>query len=114
MRRTSYILRTLGAVGIAACAIFTQASEKIAEDTMTHSSTHQHASGPFDVKLATLEAYNRSDAAMGRRSIDKRFHGELDAISQGEMLSVGTARDNGGYVAIERVTGTLHGRSGSF
>jgi len=75
----------------------------------------QHASGPFDVKLGALEPYNQDEGAgIARRSLDKRFHGDLDATSRGEMLSVGTARDNGGYVAIERVTGTLHGRSGSF
>ena len=76
--------------------------------------TMQQAKGPFDVKLATLAPYNGDDAAMGRRSIDKQFHGDLEAVSRGEMLSVGTARDNGGYVAVERVTGTLAGRRGSF
>ena len=75
---------------------------------------NQTAHGPFDVELGMLQTYNQADPAMGRRSIDKRFHGDLDATSRGEMLSVGTSRDNGGYVAIERVTGTLHGRSGSF
>ena len=70
-----------------------------------------HAKGPFEVKVAPLDSYNKE---LGRMSLDKQFHGDLEARSQGEMLSVGTARDNGGYVAIERVTGTLHGRSGSF
>lgn len=76
----------------------------------------QLAKGPFDVKLQTLEPYNRDEgAALGRRSIDKRFHGDLDAISRGEMLSAGgVVQGSAGYVAIERVTGTLHGRSGSF
>src|SRR5512143_409480 len=79
-----------------------------------NASMNQTATGPFDVTLDTLQPYNQADPSMARRSIDKRFHGDLDAHSQGEMLSVGTARDNGGYVAIERVTGTLHGRRGSF
>jgi hypothetical protein len=48
-------------------------------------------------------------------SIDKRFTGDLTATSQGEMLSAGTAvKGSAGYVAIEKVTGTLHGREGSF
>jgi hypothetical protein len=48
-------------------------------------------------------------------SIDKQFHGDLDATSQGEMLSAMSAVEgSAGYVAIERVSGTLHGRSGSF
>ena len=76
--------------------------------------TSAHANGSFDVTLNLLQPYNTSDPSFGRRSLDKVFHGDLDAGSQGEMLSVGTARDNGGYVAIERVTGTLHGRQGSF
>jgi hypothetical protein len=48
-------------------------------------------------------------------SIDKQFHGDLEATSKGEMLAAGTAvKGSAGYVAIERVTGTLHGRTGSF
>lgn len=76
----------------------------------------RQAKGPFDVKLQALEPYNRDEgAALGRRSIDKRFHGDLDATSQGEMLSAGgNVQGSAGYVAIERVTGTLQGRSGSF
>ena len=48
-------------------------------------------------------------------SIDKQFHGELEATSKGEMLSLlDRASGSGGYVALERVTGTLQGKSGSF
>ena len=55
------------------------------------------------------------DGLLGRRSIDKTFRGELSATSVGEMLSAGTAvKGSAGYVAIERVTGTLQGRAGSF
>jgi hypothetical protein len=74
------------------------------------------AKGRFDVTLNPLPAYNdESGAGLGRRSIDKRFHGALDATSRGEMLSaMGTAAGSAGYVAIERVSGTLDGRRGSF
>ena len=74
------------------------------------------ATGPFDVKLNLLEAYNKDAAAgLGRMSIDNQFHGELDATSQGEMLTaMGSVKGSAGYVAMERVTGTLHGRAGSF
>jgi hypothetical protein len=75
---------------------------------------NHRASGPFDVKLNLLEPYAKSDPGFGRRSIDKQFHGDLRATSQGEMLSIGSASGSGAYVAIERVTGTLHGRKGSF
>lgn len=75
----------------------------------------QQAKGAFDVKLQPLQAYNSNeDSGLGRMSIDKQFHGELDATSQGEMLYAGSAKDSGGYVAVERVTGSLQGRQGSF
>jgi hypothetical protein len=48
-------------------------------------------------------------------SIDKQFHGDLEATSKGEMLAVTTdVKDSAGYVAMERVSGTLGGRSGTF
>src|SRR5213075_2706416 len=51
----------------------------------------------------------------GRMSIDKQFHGDLFATSKGEMLMAGTAvKGSAGYVAIERVTGTLAGKTGTF
>jgi hypothetical protein len=74
---------------------------------------HQ-VSGAFDVTLAPLSpAFEESQLA--RRSIDKRFHGALDAASKGEMLSAGNpAAGSAGYVAMERVDGTLAGRAGTF
>jgi hypothetical protein len=48
-------------------------------------------------------------------SIDKQFHGDLEGTSKGEMLTAGTGvKGSAGYVAIERVVGTLNGRSGAF
>ncbi|HET6806430.1 MAG TPA: DUF3224 domain-containing protein [Frateuria sp.] len=75
-----------------------------------------HARGTFDVKLAPRPAAPGTEAAqLGRLSIDKRFHGDLQATSLGEMLSAGTeVPDSAGYVAIERVSSTLHGRQGGF
>jgi hypothetical protein len=74
------------------------------------------AAGTFDVKINPLPPYNSSaDAKLARMSIDKQFHGDLEATSQGEMLSAGTdVKGSAGYVAIERVTGTLNGRRGGF
>jgi hypothetical protein len=74
------------------------------------------ATGTFEVQLKPQPlSHADADPAMGRLSIDKRFSGDLEASSVGEMLSAGTATPgSAGYVAIERVTGTLHGRSGSF
>ena len=72
--------------------------------------------GTFEVKLGPLPAYDTAEGStLGRLSIDKQFHGDLQAISKGEMLSAGTSvKGSAGYVAIERVTGTLNGRTGSF
>ena len=74
------------------------------------------ARGEFDVKLAPLSPYNAdADAQLGRMSIDKIFHGELEAVGKGEMLSAGSPQSgSAGYVAVERVTGALQGRKGSF
>ena len=77
----------------------------------------QHATGPFEVKVAPQKPDNpqAEAAALSRMSLDKQFHGDLEATSQGEMLSVlDKAKGSGGYVAIERVTGKLQGRTGSF
>jgi len=69
------------------------------------------ASGEFEVKMAPLT----TDAPIGRMSLDKVFHGDLEATGKGEMLAAMTATEgSAGYVAIERVTGTLAGRTGTF
>ena len=74
------------------------------------------AAGTFDVKLNPLPTSDASEGSpLSRMSIDKQFHGDLDAVSKGEMLAAGTAvKNSAGYVAIERVIGTLGGRKGSF
>lgn len=72
-----------------------------------------HATGPFEVKLAPQD--DKLDPTLARLIIDKQFHGDLEATSKGTMLSAGTAvKGSAGYVAIELVTGTLHGRTGTF
>ncbi|MGA7524384.1 MAG: DUF3224 domain-containing protein [Acidobacteriaceae bacterium] len=74
-------------------------------------------SGPFDVKVLPQKADNphAEAAGVGRMALDKRFRGDLEATSQGEMLSIlDRAIGSGGYVAMERVTGTLAGRKGGF
>jgi hypothetical protein len=74
------------------------------------------ASGTFDVKLTPKTDDDSSeDPNLGRLSIDKQFNGDLEANGKGQMLTARTAiKGSAGYVAIERVTGTLHGRSGTF
>jgi hypothetical protein len=75
-----------------------------------------HATGTFEVKLTPQAPDGKfEDATLGRMTIDKQIHGDLEATSKGTMLTVGTdVKGSAGYVAIERVTGTLHGRTGTF
>jgi hypothetical protein len=74
------------------------------------------ATGTFEVTVNRQPPYDSADGiSLGRTSIDKRFAGDLAATSKVEMLSAGTpVQGSAGYVAIERVTGTLQGRAGSF
>ncbi len=75
----------------------------------------QRARGTFEVKVAPQATDAEGDATLGRMSIDKQFHGDLEGTSKGQMLTAGTAvKGSAGYVAIERVSGTLDGRTGSF
>lgn len=72
----------------------------------------QQAAGTFEVKITPeLDPAN----PVSRLTLDKQFHGALDATSRGQMLAFRTARpDSAAYVAIEQVTGSLQGRQGSF
>jgi hypothetical protein len=75
-----------------------------------------HATGSFAVTVTPAEpAALAKEAGLGVYTLDKSFSGELEASSKGEMLT-GSTESTGAmaYVAIERVTGTLKGRSGSF
>lgn len=72
------------------------------------------ANGTFEVKVKPLPPHDEA-ASIGRMSLDKEFHGDLEAGSKGEMLAAGTSvAGSAGYVAIERITGNLHGRAGAF
>jgi Protein of unknown function (DUF3224) len=75
-----------------------------------------HAQGAFDVKVTPQPPEDKSEGlTLGRMLLDKQFHGGLEAVSHGQMLTGMTAvQGSGAYVAIERVTGTLNGRHGSF
>lgn len=75
-------------------------------------SAQSRATGAFDVKLTPQ---SEKDAAVGRFTIDKQLHGDLEGTSKGEMLAMMTAvQGSAGYVAMEVVTGKLAGRSGTF
>lgn len=74
------------------------------------------AKGSFTVALKPQgEPASIEGVSLGRISLDKRYEGDLTATGEGEMLTALTPiKGSAGYVAVERVTGTLHGRSGSF
>ena len=75
-----------------------------------------HVTGTFDVRLAPLALHDAAaDESLARMSIDKEFHGDLEGMSKGEMLSAMTdTKGSAGYVAIEHVNATLQGRVGTF
>lgn len=73
-----------------------------------------NAKGRFDVKL-TPETDNTAESVVGRMTIDKQFHGDLEGTSKGLMVMAGTSvQGSAGYVAIEKVSGTLEGKKGTF
>jgi hypothetical protein len=77
----------------------------------------QRAAGSFDVKVTPQKPDTQIARAanLARLTIDKRFHGDLEGISKGEMLATQTdVPGSAGYVALERVTCKLKGRSGGF
>ena len=75
------------------------------------------STGTFTVKMTPQTwSENSVDHSLGRFMIDKQYHGDLEATGEGQMLAAGDGKpgSSGVYVAIERVTGSLHGRKGSF
>jgi hypothetical protein len=75
------------------------------------------AKGTFDVKVTPLAAEdNIGDPTIGRLSLGKTWSGDLSGTSKGQMLGSQseTEKGSGGYVAMERFTGTLNGKRGSF
>ena len=74
-----------------------------------------HASGTFEVKLTPQGQNEVEKTTLGRMTIDKQYHGDIEGTGRGEMLTaLPPVKDSAGYVAIERISGTLNGRKGSF
>jgi hypothetical protein len=98
-----------GIWSLLACKSLARAHEDATEEAIVTT----HASGAFDVKLTPQ---GTDDGVIpARMIIDKQFHGDLEAVSRGEMLTALTGVEgSAGYVAIEQVNGTLHGRRGTF
>ena len=74
-----------------------------------------HAIGTFDVKMEPQSEEKAEGASLGRLSLNKQFHGSLEGSSKGEMLTaMSDVNGSAGYVALERFSGSLNGRSGTF
>ena len=75
-----------------------------------------HARGTFEVQITPLPADEYADAAsMGRMLIDKQFSGEIIGTGKGQMITaMGSVKGSAAYSAIERVTGSVNGRAGTF
>lgn len=92
------------------------ATPRSTAETSRESPMTQHATGTFKVDIVPLTVTESvADDLRARMSINKTFSGDLEARSVGEMLTAGTpTKGSAAYVAIERVSGTLHGRTGAF
>jgi hypothetical protein len=85
--------------------------------TSQESTVTTRATGTFDVKVTPVATDSAAEGSpLGRLTIDKQLHGDLDGTSKGEMLTASstTIKNSAGYVAVERFTGTLHGKKGTF
>ena len=93
-----------------------QSDADVPGTTSTEAKMTTSASGTFEIKLTPQATDSASENSnLGRMTIDKQFHGDLEATSKGQMLTATTAvKGSAGYVAIELVTGKLNGRSGTF
>src|SRR5947209_3133031 len=91
------------------CCAALMLTQQPKKDKMTH-----HATGPFEVKL-TPQPSEAGNTTLARMTLDKQFQGDLEAVSQGQMLSVLTStKGSAGYVALEIVNGILGGHNGTF
>ena len=95
---------------------YTQAHSAVPNPVQKEAVMATHASGTFEVKLSPQAPDDKTEEApLGRMLIDKQFHGDLEGTSKGQMLAFSTSvKGSAGYVAMEKVSGTLRGRSGTF
>ena len=104
MKRSSFLLSLALAVVLP--------SPLPAQSTTAMSSSATVITGRFDVKMTPQSA---ADAIVTRMTLDKKYHGPLEATGTGEMLAAMTAvKGSAGYTAIEKVAGKLAGREGTF
>jgi hypothetical protein len=113
----STFLPALAALAALAAAILTPGLTIAQQAVQAQARTSHVAKGTFTVRMEQLSdsGFGDGNASLGRLSLDKTFEGGLVGVGKGEMLPALTqTKDSAAYVAIERVTGTLNGRKGSF
>jgi hypothetical protein len=108
-----------GVAGLALClasALYAEAQNPTAGAAREGAAVTTRASGPFDVKITPLPPDDKAGSSpFGRMSFDKQLRGPLEGTSHGEMLTAMSAVEgSGAYVAVERVSATLDGRTGTF
>ena len=109
---TALIALLICATALASAQTLSQNSGQSRKENKPKMTTH--ATGTFEVKM-TPQTTADKDAVVGKYSLDKKFSGDLEGTSQGEMLAIGTAVEgSAGYVAMEKITATLNGRKGTF
>ncbi len=102
-------MKCIAAIGL---SMLIEVSPLVFAQEATHPMSH-HARGTFTVTIQPLAPSPAE--GLGRFSINKQIHGDLEATTKGEMFSGGDPKQGAaGYVAIEVVTGTLNGKHGSF
>jgi hypothetical protein len=118
VKRYIRVVSTIVAVGLAALGALARAqtaSPDSPRSTQKKEPMSTRATGTFDVKVTPQPSDDKGDGAVGRMTLDKQFHGDLEGTSKGQILTAMTAvKGSAGYVAIERVTAALRGRKGTF
>src|SRR4030095_14690737 len=114
----SFILTSTAAIGIMAVAFINTRGQSSPNPlaTTANDTNSRHARGTLEVTVKTMQSVDTgADDHLARMSLDKQFAGDLVGTGKGEMLSAGTeVKGSAGYVAMEKVVGTLDGRKGSF
>ena len=115
MRRLGRNLAVIVTVALSAMLFYPRlAPAQTAGPSLKGAIVTDRATGPFDVKVIPTDEKS-ADPLLGRMTLDKQYHGDLEATGKGQMLTAGSAvKGSGAYVAIEKVSGTLHGHTGTF
>jgi hypothetical protein len=111
MKKPSFMVVAAVACAVWVCAAAAQ------QNSTTGAAKTMHATGSFEIQMKA-QGGGTDGKSFPRFTSDKQFHGDLEGTSVGEMLASGPPpsgpQGSGAYVALERVTGKLGGRSGSF